>query len=55
VNSDHKIHARIRREKALEAMKDGHDYTTRVIPSGFIYKRRLKHMPQTPLDWDEVD
>lgn len=55
MTEDHKIHARLRRERALKAMQDGYDYRTRVIPSGSVYKRTMKHRPQTPLDWDEVD
>lgn len=55
MNEDHKIHARLRRERMLNSMKEGHDYTTRVIPSGTVYKRRFKHKPQSALDWDEVD
>lgn len=55
MDDDHKIHARLRREKMLEAMKEGYDYTTRVVPSGSVYKRKPKYRPQIPLDWDEVD
>jgi hypothetical protein len=55
VNEDHKIHARLRREKMLESMREGYDYTTRVVPSGSMYKRKPKHRPRTALDWDEVD
>lgn len=55
VSEDHKIHARLRRERMLNSIKEGYDYTTRIVPSGAIYKRNMKHRPQTPLDWDEVD
>lgn len=52
---DHKIHRRLRRERMLQSMKDGYDYQTQVIPSGSEYKRRPKHRPQTPLDWEELE
>lgn len=52
---DHKVHRRLRRERMLEAMQDGYDYRTRIVPSGTQYRRSMKHRPQTPLDWEELE
>ena len=52
---DMKAHSRSRRAAKMEAMWDGHDYRTRIVPSQKIYKRGYKHRPQNPYDWEELE
>jgi hypothetical protein len=47
--------SRVRRARTLEAMWDGHDYRTKIVPSDKLYKRTLKHRPQNPYDWEELE
>ena len=52
---DHKIHAKIRRERKLQDLKDGISFADRTIPSGQEYQRSFKHRPRTPYDWEELE
>jgi hypothetical protein len=52
---DYKVHARARRQRKLQDLKDGVSIADRVIPSGSQYKRAIKHKPQTPYDWEDLE
>jgi hypothetical protein len=52
---DHKTLARIRREKQLKAMQDGHDFRTKIIPPQKQYRRAPKYRPQTASEWEKVE
>lgn len=52
---DHKMLARIRREKQLKAMQDGHDFRTRIVSSKKRYQRAPKYKPQTASEWEKVE
>jgi hypothetical protein len=52
---EYKQMAKARRAAQLRAMWDGHDYRTRTVPSGKVYKRGPKHRPQNPYDWEELE
>ena len=46
---ERKVHARIRRERALA---EGLDLHTRIVPSGRQFKRGAKHRPKDWRDWE---
>jgi hypothetical protein len=51
-----KENARIRRRQKLYAERwEGLDMSTRWIPPKNIYKRSVKHRPQTVHDWEELE
>ena len=52
---DHKHHARQRRLKKLQDMRDNISYADRIVPSGTQYKRSMKHKPRTPYEWEEME
>jgi len=49
---ERKAHARARRARALE---DPFDTRTRWVPPQSQYKRKFKHSPRTPEEWDSLD
>jgi hypothetical protein len=50
-----KQHQRAIRAAKMAAMWDGHDYSTRVIPSDKLYKRQVKYRPRNAYDWEELE
>ena len=49
-----KAHARARRQRRLEAERNGMDLRARVRP-GIEYRRGFKHQPRVADDWDSLD
>lgn len=53
--NDHKEHSRIRRQRKVEAMRDGWPYFDRTVPSRPKYERKPKYRPQTAYEWEELE
>jgi hypothetical protein len=52
---DHKVHASIRRQRKLQDLRDNVSFADRRIPSKSEYKRTIKHRPQTPHEWEDME
>lgn len=52
---DHKVHARSRRQRKLQDLRDGVSIADRTIPSGKEYKRAIKYRPQTAHEWEDLE
>lgn len=52
---DHKTHARLRRQRKLQDLKDGVSFADRTISSKTQYKRTIKHKPQTAYEWEDLE